>query len=211
MLAPVIDFHASSSERAVAELRKDDVRAHLVRFAAWRCASVDGANDLVADAMLLVCDPERKPWDPAKGSFARHVRLVIEDLVVERARTGPGRFESPEDGLPEQESTPDGARSPEDALRSERELEWMRELAERTLGRTERTYPHARAIFGRLSQGFDRPSEWVHEIGCPLEQAYATIEALKRHGRQVRADWERSERARMRNIPPQGTDREARG
>ena len=165
--------------------------------------------DMLSDAMLLVCDPAQKPWDPDRGTFTSHVMRVVADLAIERTRKGAGRFEQAHDGLTLDESTEHPLPHPEDLLQSKRELAWMREMAERTLDRAGRTYPFARSIFGLLSSGVDKPAELSAELGCPVDQVYSTIEAIKRHGRQVQEEWARSEGKRGRARGQEMTGREA--
>src|ERR1700679_2428440 len=89
----MLDWKAPSSQQALAEYAKDPVRSSIQRYAVWRTGDPDAGKDLAADALRLVCDPDRKPWDPAKASLFRHFRMIMDDLVIERARTGAGRFE----------------------------------------------------------------------------------------------------------------------
>jgi DNA-directed RNA polymerase specialized sigma24 family protein len=201
----VIDYAAPSSVSALAELQKKEVRDHLLKFATWRCGSEATAEDLIADALLLVCDPAEKPWDPAKGSFTRHMRMLIQDLVIQRARTGYGRYETAESGLVMDESTESPALPPDEQLHEERDLAVMRELFARTIARIEKSYPHAKAICELLPAGFEKPADIARELGLDAAEVYETLKALKRHGPEVRAEWERAERARMQELRARAT------
>ncbi|HLK40131.1 MAG TPA: hypothetical protein VKU41_25420 [Polyangiaceae bacterium] len=195
----MLDFAAPSSTRALAELRKQDTYAHLMKFAAWRCGSTAAAEDLLSDATFEICDPARRPWDPARGSFESHMRTVVRDLARARIRAGAGRFERAHDGAGLDQEWPHPAPDAEAELRFKRDREWMREMAERTLARVQDGYPFARPLFELVSSGHDKPAELAQKLGCPVEQVYATMDALKRHAPQVRAEWERSELERMRS------------
>ena len=43
---------------------------------------------------------------------------------------------------------------------------------------------------------------------APVEEIYDTLEAFKRYGKQVRAEWEREERARMQEVRERATKKE---
>ncbi len=204
----LIDYKAASSERALAEIQQKGVRDHLMKFATWRCGSEAAAEDILADAMLLACDPEAKPWNPDKGSFTRHMRLVIHDLVIQGARRGYGHFERVEDGLVMDETTENPAPAADERLHDERDLARMRVLAERTIERAEPKYPYARALFELLCRGVEKPGEIAAELKRPVEEIYDTLEAFKRYGKQVRAEWEREERARMQEVRERATKKE---
>jgi DNA-directed RNA polymerase specialized sigma24 family protein len=204
----VTDYDAPSSKAALAELQKEDVRGHLKKFARWRCASEAAAEDLLADAMILVFDPERKPWSPEVGSFTRHMRMVMDDLAVLRARRGYGRYERAQDGGVLDATTQGGARPTDDELHDRRDLARMRALAERTIARCERSYPRARAVFEALSDGIEKPAEIASRLECETEEVYRTLKALKQHGKQVREEWEREERARMHEARTRATQNE---
>jgi DNA-directed RNA polymerase specialized sigma24 family protein len=204
----VIDYDAPSSKAALAELQTEGVRDHLTKFARWRSGSEAAAHDLLADAMLLVCDPERKPWRPTERGFTCHVRMVMDDLAVQRARRGYGRYERAQDGDVLDATTQGGARPTDDELHDRRDLARMRALAERTIVRCEKSYPRARAVFEALSDGLEKPAEIAAKLGCETEPVYRTIKALKQHGKQVREEWEREERDRMRETRTRATENE---
>jgi DNA-directed RNA polymerase specialized sigma24 family protein len=204
----VIDYDAASSKAALAELAKEGVHDHLMKFAVWRCASAAAAHDLLADAMNLVCDPRGKPWRPEKGGFKRHVRMVMNDLFIDRIRSGYGRFEGVEDGAVLDRNTQALARPADEQLHEQRNLSRMRALAERTIQRCEGSYPRARAVFEKLCDGLEKPAEIAPEIPCGVEEVYRTLEAIKRHGKQVREEWEREERTRMQELRTSATKNE---
>ena len=65
----------------------------LRRYALWRTGSKADADDLLADAIECVGDPDRRPWDPTQITFFRHMRRVMDGLAIELARSGRARFE----------------------------------------------------------------------------------------------------------------------
>ncbi len=85
----------------------------------------------------------------------------------------------------------------------------MREMGERTVSLAEKNYPYAKRLFELLPKGVEKPSELAKELGCRVEIVYDTLEALKRYGKKVHAEWEASERKRMQQLRAQATQKEA--
>jgi hypothetical protein len=56
----VIDFKAPSSQRAIAALEEGDTTNDLLRYGRMRTGSEVDGEDLLADAMGVVCDRQRK-------------------------------------------------------------------------------------------------------------------------------------------------------
>src|ERR1017187_3177761 len=66
---------------------------NLLKLAA--CFSKVDSEDLLSDAMVAVCDPDGgRPWDPERGSFLAHMRIVIRDLARRERRSARARRES---------------------------------------------------------------------------------------------------------------------
>jgi hypothetical protein len=83
----VADKDTTPAERVAAEMAKKSVRSSVVTYALWRVRSETDAEDLVGEAILCASDPDRKPWDPAKRAFFKHMRYLMDDLAIERACT----------------------------------------------------------------------------------------------------------------------------
>jgi DNA-directed RNA polymerase specialized sigma24 family protein len=203
----MIDFDAPSSKLAVAELQKDDVRGKIYRFALWQAGSEADAQDLVADAMLLVCDPERKPWNPAKGSFFSHMRFAIRDLRIARGRAGRGRLEkvgaATRATFAFDEQTVDERPLPDEALHERHDLARLRRLGQQLVARVGEKHPIARQVFECASLGIETPAEMAHHIGCPVDRIYDALELLKYHGAQVKADDEEATQRAMQDVRDQ--------
>jgi hypothetical protein len=132
---PVFDRNAAATVLAIAELSNKDLYDKLLKYALWRKSARADAEDLLADAIECVGDPQCKPWDPAKGSFFRHMRLVMDTMAIELARTGQGRFEVISSKLAFDKKTSDADPSPDDALDDARQLAWLRRLGNRLLAK----------------------------------------------------------------------------
>lgn len=195
---PVFDPDASSSKRAIAELHKKDVRDKIKKYATWRTSCAADADDLVADAMECVCDPDRKPWDDAKRTFFAHIRRVMDDLAIERARGGYARFEVVDSELAVDESTVDPAPRPDEALHDERKLAWMRRLGDLLLGRLGDRDPIATKVFRLACQGIEDPVEQAAAIPCRVDEVYEAQRRLKYRGGCIKAEDREAEATRVK-------------
>jgi DNA-directed RNA polymerase specialized sigma24 family protein len=206
-LGRVFDKDAPSSQQVFAELAKGHVRTQLHRYATWRTRDEDKAKDLVADALLLVCDPEKgKTWDPAKRSFFGHMRRVLDDLAIQRKRVGPGRFEINETDLVRRTRNPDAFPDPADehaladeALAAHFELAWLRSLGRALLERLAGKDQRAVEVY-RAACIHEEPAEQCRHLGIPVEEVYEAHRRLRYHGAIVKTEWERAEAARMSEI-----------
>jgi len=193
----VFDRNAASTVLAIAELSKKDLYDKLRKYALWRTSSTADADDLLADAIEWVCDPQRKPWDPAKGSFFRHMRLVMDTLAIEIARGGRARFEVVSSKLAFNEKTPDVATSADDALHDARTLAWLRRLGQRLLAKIGDKDPLATKVFIAACEGAEEPHEQAAKIGCSVEEVREAQRRLRYQGAGVKAQDQQEEAARM--------------
>jgi DNA-directed RNA polymerase specialized sigma24 family protein len=205
----VIDFEAPSTQLAIAEMEKKEVRTRIFKFAVWRCQSEDDAKDLVADAMLLVYDPARKPWDPAKCSFFAHMRVVLHALASDHARGGRARFEVEDADLAVSDRTPNKSPRADEQLHDQRKLAWMRRLGVLLVAAVEKKHPLAKQVFDVYCQGAEKPAEVAQAIGCRVEEVYEAMELLKYHAKQIRAEDEEAERRRMNEAREKAEKKEA--
>jgi DNA-directed RNA polymerase specialized sigma24 family protein len=194
----VFDPDAPSSKRAIAELHKRDVHEKVLKYAVWRTHSEADAGDLVADATECVCDPDRKPWDHTKRTFFAHMRRVMDDLAIERARSGHARFEVVSSELAVDETTVDPARRPDEALHDERKVAWMRLLGDRLLGMLGDRDPIATKVFRLACQGIEDATEQAAAIPCRVDEVYEALRRLKYHGARIKAEHREAEAVRMK-------------
>ncbi|HEY3820702.1 MAG TPA: hypothetical protein VGL81_26230 [Polyangiaceae bacterium] len=203
----MFDPNAPSSLLVFAELAKEGVRTHLHRYAAWRTKDEDEAKDLVANALVLACDPEKsKTWDPNQRSFLRHMRRLMDDVAIEDNRVGPGKYEITETALIDATGDPDAFPDPADhhpladeQLHGRRKLGWLRQLGETLLGLLRGRDDAAVAVF-HAACIFDEPAEQASHLGVPVEEVYEAHRRLRYRGLIVRAEWEQAEAARMAEL-----------
>ncbi|HZU82455.1 MAG TPA: hypothetical protein VE987_06050 [Polyangiaceae bacterium] len=186
----MFDPPAPSAERVLRELRDPVVVRCLVKYAARRTGSRADGDDVLADAIQRVCDPAGKPWEPDKASFTRHMQLVIDDLVVQRARRGHRRFEdvrAEPDGHPERV---DPAPLPDEEIERRDELTRWAELGGRLLERLGDRDPLAVAVFRAAAGGLSEPAAMAKKLGCRVQEVYDAMRRLKYHGAQIQAEAE---------------------
>ena len=198
MVAAVFDPEAPSSKLALAELHKKATRESLHKYAVWRTDSEADAEDLLADAIEWTCDPDRKPWDPAKGSFFRHMRLVMDRIAFNDARRGAGRFERADEGITFGEGTLDPHPLPDEALHEGRKLAWLRRMGSVLLERLQRKDPLAAKVFQVACEGVEDPQEQAERIGCPIEDVYEALRRMRYRGATIRTQDEQAEAERMK-------------
>jgi DNA-directed RNA polymerase specialized sigma24 family protein len=202
----VYDPRAPSSLLALAEYGKPEVARKLIRYANWRTRDVDEAKDLVADALMRVCDPDDKPWDPQARSFFRHFRRVMDDDAIEAARTGPGRFEVSRLQGKDDENDDDvfdrvvhRVPGPDAQLNAGRRLAWLREMMDILVARIGRKDPLSMRIWRLVCDKklHDEPEEYAEALGVHVTEIYEALRRLRYHGAKVRAGWEAKEKQRM--------------
>jgi DNA-directed RNA polymerase specialized sigma24 family protein len=200
----VFDKDAPSSQLVFAELAKEGVRTKLHRYATWRTGDEDEAKDLVANALVLVCDPDKdKTWDPSKRTFFRHMRRVLDDIAIEQNRTGAGKYEITESALTRKTGNPDAFPDPADehpvpdeALAAHAELAWLRGMGETLLRRLAGRDEPAIAVY-EAACIYEEPAEQARHLGIPVAEVYEAHRRLRYHGLIVKAEWHDAEAARM--------------
>lgn len=206
LAARLFDKDAPSTRLVFAELAKKGVREDLLRYAKWRTRDDDEAEDLVADALVVVCDPDRnKTWDPAKRSFFRHMRRIMDDLAIEAERGGEGRFEINETTLigktGDPEAFPDARdeqiEGPDDQVAGSREMAWLRELGAILLERMREHGDEKAIAVYHAACIHEEPSEQAQHLGVPVAEVYEAHRRLRHNGLQVKAEWHKAEALRM--------------
>jgi len=192
----VLDYDAPSSKAAIAAFGLGQTAKNLLKLAA--CFSKADAEDLLSDAMVSVCDPDGgRPWDPERGSFLAHMRIVIRDLARRQRRSARARREIVDSVMDETMAHP---RPPADeALSDARGLERRRRLGGIL---RERIAHNARTlqVFDRTCEGIEDAGELARLLGCTVADVYAANRQIARHAAQVLAEDEAAEVARMKDV-----------
>lgn len=160
----VFDGDAPSSKRAVEEFGKEGVRSRIYRRAVWRTQSEAGADDLVADAMIRVLDPPSRPWDLSVRSFQRRMRLVLDHIAIDRARSGYARFEVVDTAPADTAASP--IPSADDMLQEHQELSRLQDQGNRLVARLEGRAALAARVFRAACAGIGEPANLARELGC---------------------------------------------
>ncbi|MGH7269554.1 MAG: hypothetical protein ACREJ3_03910 [Polyangiaceae bacterium] len=192
----MFDPLAASTKQALAELEDEGVRRTLLRVARGRCASDSDAEDLVANALVRICDPERDPWDPARGPFVRHMAYVMRDMAIDRARSWDARTIVTDSVLAHDEDIEDPASLADDALDAHRARARLHRLGVALRARLADD-AHAVAVFDCACRGVEEPAAQADEIGCSVKDVYEARRRLKYHAAAILAE-ERDVEARSK-------------
>jgi DNA-directed RNA polymerase specialized sigma24 family protein len=197
----VYDPRAKSSLLAIAEYGKPKEGERLLKYATWRTKNEEDARDLIADAMVRVCDPQDKPWDPTKGSFFRHMRLVMDDDVVEQHRRGFKKFEIVDSDHEAFDRAVQPTPGPDMALQAKRRLGWLRGMMLTLIGRLKDNDELALSIYELACDNrHEEPEEFAQALGVPVAEIYEAMRRLRYHGAIVREEWEKREKLRMAQL-----------
>jgi hypothetical protein len=190
------DADAPCTQRVIQKLEDPRVYTNLLGIAGWFAPSAADREDLLADALVLVCDPDKAPWDPTKGTLYQHMGFVMRDLWVRKLSSWTSHHIVFDSNLAADEASVDRAPLPDEALEQQRALAWLRRLGamlrERVL-----QHDHAVRVLDLASEGIDEPSELAEKVPCAVEQVYRAIETLKYHARAVLAEDRRAAALRM--------------
>jgi DNA-directed RNA polymerase specialized sigma24 family protein len=196
----VFDPNAPSTKRAIAEIHDKEVSDKLRRYALWRTGSKADADDLLADAIECVGDPDRRPWDPTQITFFRHMRRVMDGLVIDLARSGRARFEVVSSTLAFDEDTSDPAPSAEDALHKARKLARWKRLGNLLLSKLEDRDPFAKRLYDAACAGAETADEQAAQLRCRPEEVYEALRRLKYRGARILDEDTQAEAARMKAL-----------
>jgi DNA-directed RNA polymerase specialized sigma24 family protein len=200
----VLDKGAASSQRALAELENPSTRENLLRYAMWRTRDYDKAKDLLADAMVLVLDPDRKPWDNPKISFRRHMRGVMDDVGFDLSQKASERREINETDLiaetGDADAFPDPADDrpgPDEVLEERSTTQWLRGLWQRMVPLFRGTDEVCLRIYDAACKSQETPQEQADFLGVPVEEVYEALRRMKYRAAIVKAEWQEEEAERM--------------
>ncbi|MGO9834866.1 MAG: hypothetical protein ACLP1X_11665 [Polyangiaceae bacterium] len=174
----MFDKDAPSSKLVLEQLEDKGLSSSLYKYAYWRTHTEWDAKDLVADAIVCACDPDRKPWDPAKRTFFRHMRFVMDDLAVERARKGYARFEGVGAELDVEEVLVDPRPLADEALEDVSEAERRGRWGDRLRARMEGSDPLAVRVFDACSLGIEGDEARAAHAGCTEKEAHEAYRRL---------------------------------
>jgi hypothetical protein len=221
------DPDAPSSQRALAEYRKPWVHERLVEKAKMLTGSEGEAEPLLEDAMMLVLDPERYPWDHLKHPFLKHMGLVMrhvwngylrsarvrhevvtDDVTAEasivRARGGRGEDDVEKTDEVERFIGAVSREPPADQeLHRRRMFHLYRQLGEKllaSLDESQRNHHVARRVFELGAQGVEAIEEQARRIPATYAEVKAAHELLRYHGRRIGAEWDLKEQSRMKDL-----------
>ncbi len=186
MPRPVFDPNAPSSKAALEAYATEAPR--LLRYALWRTQDFDAARDLVADALYRTCDPEGRPWDPARSTFFQHMRRRMDDLAIQRARRGAGRFERRDDDEnPAADRLVDSHRVPDQELHARRHHGWLQGLMARLRERLRGRDPLVERIWQvACEEGLSEPAELAEALGEPVVAIYEAMRRMRYHAAKLR-------------------------
>jgi DNA-directed RNA polymerase specialized sigma24 family protein len=194
----VYDPRAPSSQLALTEYARPGNAAHLLRYATWWTKDEDAAKDLLADAMERVLDPEDRPWNPDRGSFRGHMRMLMGLDFIEARRVGFGKYEVVDSESEAFERAIEPLPQPDALLQRKRKLEWMREMWDALAARLDERDTLPRLIYELACEGrHDEPEEFAEVIGVPVEAIYEAMRRLRYHAGKVREEREKREKQRM--------------
>jgi DNA-directed RNA polymerase specialized sigma24 family protein len=197
----VYDPRAPSSLLALTEYARPENAKHLLRYATWWTKDEDAAKDLLADAMERVLDPDDRPWNPSRGSFRRHMRMLMGLDAIEQGRVGFGKYEVVDSESEAFERAIEPLPQPDALLHRKRKLEWMRAMWSAIVARLDEGDALPRLVYELACEGrHDEPEEFAEVLGVPVEQVYEAMRRLRYHAAKVLAEWEKREKQRMAGL-----------
>jgi DNA-directed RNA polymerase specialized sigma24 family protein len=196
----VLDYKAPSSIRAIEAYRTGKTATLLLKFATWLTHTEVDGEDLVAGALICVCDPDRgRPWDPARGSFTAHMRIVIRDLARRGWRSARARREVVEPTFAFDDRMQHPGPPPDEAVSDARTLERLRRLGDIVRQRVSHK-PLTLQVFDLGYQDIDDADEMARLLGCKVNEVYDANRQIARHAARVLAEEEKKEALRMKDL-----------
>jgi DNA-directed RNA polymerase specialized sigma24 family protein len=194
----VYDRNAPSVKRVVAKLEDPEVRAGLTRLSVQITGSPADADDLAADALERVIDPDDSPWE--KRTFLTHMKFVMRQVWDQQRRAVRFEREIPDEDVTRGKKGVGREPPADEELDRRREVAIFRELAASMLGEIGDKHPLARQCFELGCKGTDEPAEQAQILGCTVDQVYKALEILRYHGRRIRQEWDLAEEKRMSEL-----------
>jgi DNA-directed RNA polymerase specialized sigma24 family protein len=195
------DRNAPSSMRVIELIKKREIRERLMRIAFKKTHERAAAEDLIAEALMHVMDPDDLPW--AKGTFLGHMGRVMQHVWGRQLR-GMGAQEVPEDGIAIDQKTRSRESPADEAADRRASLQVLEAHATRLLAVCEERNPRAKQCLELIMQGCDL-DELAPIMGCSKEEVTVAHRFLKRNGALIRDEWLESERQRMQALRDRAT------
>jgi DNA-directed RNA polymerase specialized sigma24 family protein len=193
-----MDLDTPSSKLVATELTKPRVNVRLRQVARWHTRNDAQADDLVADSLVRVLEPEDRPWDPETRTFFTHMTQVIRQTWDQQKRSFYFRKISADGGV-----AADGLVNPspstDDAVDGARQLTILRALGDMVFDRLGDD-DIGRKVF-ELSQLEDLDqAQLAARVPCSVDEIKAARKRLERHGDVVLREWNDGEQRRMNSV-----------
>lgn len=206
----MVDYEAPSSKRALEEFKNERTRKHLLGYARWFTHSEVDAEYLLADAIDVVCDPDGgRPWDPQRGSFVTHLRIVIRDHARRERRSARARREVLEPGYAFDERMAAPNPGADEALADARELEEFRRLgALLREALVRKGWTRAVQVYDAMGQDIERAEDVARFLGCDVAEVYEAKRQIAREGERILAEERKAAADRMKERREQAKKKE---
>ena len=181
----MFEADAPSTQRVVAELKIGPVRQRIDEIAARLSGSYADADDLVANALVLVCDPDRSPWDPSQGSLAKHVGFIMRDLWIAQNRRARTRREVVDSEVAHEAPTRN-ATSVDEALAEHETRVRMKRLGLELRAGLVADDPIALKVFDEISAGSEGLDAIARAIGCAVKDVEKALRRIAYRGARIK-------------------------
>jgi DNA-directed RNA polymerase specialized sigma24 family protein len=193
------------SQCVAEELQMPLVMRRLLAFARRRTHSEAGAEDLLADAVQRVIDPDDVPWVTGQGLFWHHMTNVIRQQWDRHLRKPMVQLEIIATDLAHDETARSREPDAEEELERLRTLALWRSIVARTVEEVGDKHPRVRQILDLTTQGIDEPAEQARALGCDVEEIYRALQILRYHAHRLLEARDQAEEQRMAQLQAAAT------
>lgn len=199
-----MDLDTPSSKLVATELTKPRVNVRLRQIARWHTRNDVQADDLVADSLVRVLEPEDRPWDPAMWPFLTHMAQVIRQTWDQQRRSFYFRNVYADGGVAA-DGLVSALPSTDDAVDGARQLTILRALGDMVFDRLGED-AIGRKVF-ELSQMEDLDqAQLAALVPCSTDEIKAARKRLERLGEVVLREWNDAEQRRMKSAREAATE-----
>jgi DNA-directed RNA polymerase specialized sigma24 family protein len=192
------DPKSPASQRVIAKLEQPGTWWRLVQLAFWSTKDASRAEDLVADTLIRVMDPDDLPWIEKERPFLSHMSFSFRHVWNDQLRRHSAQ-EVPEDGLAVDDKTLSKEPPVDEELDRRRMLATFDELGEKLLAAAGEIDATTKACMELAMQGLS-PEEQAAKLGCDISKVYEAQHFRRRHAARLRDEWNASELERMRAL-----------